>query len=123
MSLQTLRVGSGRGLTEFVPKLFNQACMASGSKRMRPWMRWHGILFCETQRYRVDDLMLSQAESSLVVSMMQIYRGSLSTPPVPLTWAARVPAGRRRVKPIGWLLEQVPVPVFPPGYAPDNLVL
>ena len=120
MSLQTLRVGSGRGLTEFVPKLFNQACMASGSKRMRPWMRWHGILFCETQRYRVDDLMLSQAESSLVVSMMQIYRGSLSTPPVPLTWAARVTAGRP-VKPTR-LFEQIAVSVFPPSNAPDNFL-
>ena len=33
-----------------------------------------------------------------------------------------VPAGRR-MKPSGWLLEQVPVPVFPPRDAPDNFVL
>jgi len=85
-------------------------------------MRQHGILFCETQRYSVDDLMLSQAESSLMVSMVQIHRGSLATPPVPLTWAARVPAGRR-VEPSGWLLEQVSVSVFPPRDAPDNFVL
>ena len=31
---------------------------------------------------------------------LQIHRGSLPTPPVPLTWAARVTAGRP-VKPIG----------------------
>ncbi len=90
---------------------------------MRPWMRQQGILFCEAQRYSVDGLMLSQAESSLVVSMVQIYRGSLSTPPVPLTWAARVAAGRRWVKPIGWLLEQVSVSVLPPRDAPDNFLL
>jgi hypothetical protein len=51
---------------------------------------------------------------------VQIHRGSLPTPPVPLTWAARVTAGRP-VKPSG-LLEQVPVSVFPPGDAPDNFV-
>ena len=49
--------------------------------------------------------------------------GSLSTPPVPLTWAARVAAGRRCVKPIGWLLEQLPVSVLPPRDAPDNFML
>ena len=86
-------------------------------------MRQQGILPCEAQRYSVDGLMLSQADSSLMVSIVQIHRGSLSTPPVPLAWAARVPAGRRRVKPIGWLLEQVPVSVFPPRNAPDNFVL
>jgi len=52
---------------------------------------------------------------------MQIHRGSLSTPPVPLTWAARVTAGRP-VKPIGWLLEQIAVSVFPPSNAPDNFL-
>ena len=52
---------------------------------------------------------------------MQIHRGSLATPPVPLTWAARVTAGRP-VKPSGWLLEQIAVSVFPPGNAPDNFV-
>ena len=83
-------------------------------------MRRHGILFLETQRYSVDGLMLSQAESSLTVSMMQIHRGSLSTPPVPLTWAARVTAGRP-VKPFG-LCEQIAVSVFPPSNAPDNFV-
>lgn len=85
-------------------------------------MRQCGILFCEAQRYSVDGLMLSQADSSFVVSMVQIHRGSLATTPVPLTWPARVTAGRRD-NPIGWLLEQVPVPVFPPGDAPDNFVL
>src|SRR5690349_13958493 len=86
-------------------------------------MRQHGILPCEAQRYSVEGLMLSQADSSLMVSMMQIHRGHLTIPPVPLTWAARVPAGRRWMKPSGWLLEQVPVPVFPPGNAPDYFVL
>jgi hypothetical protein len=52
---------------------------------------------------------------------MQIHRGSLPTPPVPLTWAARVTAGRP-VKPIGWLLEQIAVSVVPPSNAPDNFV-
>ncbi len=52
---------------------------------------------------------------------MQIHRGSLATPPVPLTWAARVTAGRP-VKPIGWLFEQIAVSVFPPSNAPDNFV-
>ena len=52
---------------------------------------------------------------------VQIHRGSLATPPVPLPWAARVTAGRP-VKPIGWLLEQIAVSVFPPSNAPDNFV-
>jgi hypothetical protein len=52
---------------------------------------------------------------------MQIHRGSLPTPPVPLTWAARVTAGRP-VKPSRWLLEQIAVSVFPPSNAPDNFV-
>ncbi len=52
---------------------------------------------------------------------VQIHRGSLTTPPVPLTWAARVTAGRP-VKPIGWLFEQIAVSVFPPSNAPDNFV-
>ncbi len=86
-------------------------------------MRRQGILFCETQRYSVDGLILSQADSSLMVSMVQITGGVSRHPLVPLTWAARVPAGRRRVKPSGWLFEQIPVPVFPPGDAPDNFVL
>jgi hypothetical protein len=51
---------------------------------------------------------------------VQIHRGSLSTPPVPLAWAARVTAGRP-VKPSG-LLEQIAVSVFPPSNAPDNFV-
>ncbi len=53
---------------------------------------------------------------------VQIHRGSLPTPPVPLTWAARVTAGRP-VKPIGWLFEQIAVSVFPPSNAPDNFLL
>jgi hypothetical protein len=52
---------------------------------------------------------------------MQIHRGSLSTPPVPLAWAARVTAGRP-VKPSGWLFEQIAVSVFPPSNAPDNFL-
>ena len=52
---------------------------------------------------------------------MQIHRGSLPTPPVPLTWAARVTAGSP-VKPSGWLLEQIAVSVFPPSNAPDNFL-
>ncbi len=51
---------------------------------------------------------------------VQIYRGSLATPPVPLTWAARVTAGRP-VKPSG-LFEQIAVSVVPPSNAPDNFV-
>ncbi len=51
---------------------------------------------------------------------VQIHRGSLPTPPVPLTWAARVTAGRP-VKPSG-LFEQIAVSVFPPSNAPDNFV-
>ena len=48
------------------------------------------------------------------------HRGSLPTPPVPLTWAARVTAGRP-VKPSG-LFEQIAVSVVPPSNAPDNFV-
>ena len=51
---------------------------------------------------------------------LQIHRGSLATPPVPLPWAARVTAGSP-VKPSG-LLEQIAVSVFPPSNAPDNFV-
>lgn len=51
---------------------------------------------------------------------VQIHRGSLPTPPVPLTWAARVTAGRP-VKPSG-LFEQIAVSVFPPSNAPDYFV-
>ena len=51
---------------------------------------------------------------------MQIHRGSLTTPPVPLPWAARVTAGRP-VKP-SRLFEQIAVSVFPPSNAPDNFV-
>jgi hypothetical protein len=46
-------------------------------------MRRQGILFCETQRYSVDGLILSQVESSLTVSMVQITGGVSRHPQSP----------------------------------------
>jgi len=64
-------------------KPFSHVWMASGSKRTRPCMRRQGILFCETQRYRVDGLMLSHAESSLTVSICRYTGGVLRHPQSP----------------------------------------
>ena len=68
---------------EVAAKPFSHAWMASGSKRTRPCIRRQGILFCEAQRYSVDGLMLSQAESSLMVSICRYTGGVFRHPQSP----------------------------------------
>lgn len=80
-------------------------------------MRRHGILFCGDPEVECGFFDVEPSRELFDGEHVQIHRGSLDDTPSPLAWAARVTAGRP-VKPIGWLLEQIAVSVFPPSNAP-----